>query len=84
MRPAALLDGANGGLHLGGRQGTGAERLGIDLTDQDVGNLPLLATDPYGELHSAMPPTGFPQVIMARMPQTGFRYTRRPGGTGAG
>ena len=36
--------------------------LGIDLTDADVGNVPLLATDPYGKFVRG--PNGFPQVVM--------------------
>jgi Ca2+-binding RTX toxin-like protein len=36
--------------------------LGIDLTDADVGNIPLLATDAYGNFLRG--PNGFPQVVM--------------------
>ena len=36
--------------------------LGIDLTDADVGNVPLLATDAYGNFIRG--PNGFPQVVM--------------------
>ena len=43
------LDGANGGLPTWGQiKAQAREMLGIDLTDFHVGNLPLLATDPYG------------------------------------
>lgn len=38
------------------------EMLGINLTDYHVGNLPLLATDPYGNFIPG--PGGFPQVVM--------------------
>ncbi|WP_077525000.1 peroxidase family protein, partial [Metapseudomonas resinovorans] len=37
--------------------------LGINLTDADVGNIPLLATDPYGNFIKG--PNGYPQVVMA-------------------
>ena len=48
-QPATLLDGANGGLPTWGEiKAQAREMLGIDLTDFHVGNLPLLATDPYG------------------------------------
>ena len=33
--------------------------LGIELTDQDVGKVPLLRTDPYGNFIAG--PNGFPQ-----------------------
>jgi hypothetical protein len=36
--------------------------LGIDLTDADVGKIPLLATDDYGNFLRG--PNGFPQVVM--------------------
>ena len=38
-----------------------AELLGIQLTDVDVSNVPLLATDPYG--HFVPGPNGFPQIV---------------------
>ncbi|WP_206185547.1 peroxidase family protein, partial [Sphingosinicella sp. CPCC 101087] len=44
-----LLDGANGGLPTWGEiKAQAANILGIQLTDYQVGNLPLIATDPYG------------------------------------
>ena len=49
------------------------EMLGIDLTDFHVGNLPLLATDPYGNFIPG--PGGFPQVVM--LPRSGRRYQPR-------
>ncbi|MBO3275893.1 peroxidase family protein [Pseudomonas schmalbachii] len=39
------------------------ELLGINLTDADVGNIPLLATDAYGNFIKN-PATGFPQVVV--------------------
>src|SRR5262249_16477584 len=36
--------------------------LGINLTDADFDNVPLLATDPYGNFIKG--PNGFPQVVM--------------------
>ncbi|TXR46370.1 peroxidase family protein [Phyllobacterium endophyticum] len=61
----ALLDGANGGLPTWGEIKAQARvMLGIDLTDYHVGNLPLLATDEYGNF-IPNPTTGFPQVVMA-------------------
>jgi Ca2+-binding RTX toxin-like protein len=38
------------------------DMLGIDLTDADVFNVPLLATDAYGQFIRG--PNGFPQVVM--------------------
>ena len=46
--------------------------LGINLTDADVFNVPLLATDAYGNFLPG--PNGFPQVVM-----TGRRRHRRHG-----
>jgi Ca2+-binding RTX toxin-like protein len=70
-RPEAtgnLLDGVNGGLPTWGEIKAQARNvLGIDLTDYHVGNLPLLATDPYGNFIPG--PNGFPQVVMAGPPQ---------------
>src|SRR3954462_7273547 len=37
--------------------------LGIQLLDSDVGNVPLLATDPYGEFIRG--PNGYPQMVTA-------------------
>ncbi len=65
-----LLDGANGGLPTWGEVKEQARTiLGIDLTDYHVGNLPLLATDPYGNFIPD-PVTGFPQVVMLPLPGT--------------
>ncbi len=65
----AMLDGADGGLPTWGEvKAQAREILGIDLTDYHVGNLPLLATDEYGNF-IPNPTTGFPQVVMAGPPQ---------------
>ncbi len=64
-----LLDGADGGLPTWGEVKAQAKAmLGIDLTDYHVGNLPLLATDPYGNFIPNAT-TGFAQVVMAGPPQ---------------
>lgn len=39
-----------------------AKLLGFDLTDADVGNIPLFAMDEYGEFLRG--PNGFPQIVM--------------------
>lgn len=65
-----LIEGADGGMATWGDVKAQAKNiLGIDLTDYHVGNLPLLATDPYGNF-IPNPTTGFPQVVMAGPPQT--------------
>lgn len=76
-RPQAtgkLLDGADGGLPTWGEIKAQAKNiLGIDLTDYHVGNLPLLATDPYGNFipnPTAGASQGFPQVVMSGNPPT--------------
>src|SRR3546814_11833085 len=57
-----MLDGQNGGLPTWGDVKLQAkELLGIELTDKDVFNIPLIRTDLYGEfIRNA---DGFPQVI---------------------
>ncbi|ODT08495.1 MAG: hypothetical protein ABS58_02165 [Mesorhizobium sp. SCN 65-20] len=65
-----LIEGADGGMATWGDVKAQARNiLGIDLTDYHVGNLPLLATDPYGNF-IPNPTTGFPQVVMAGTPPT--------------
>lgn len=65
-----LLNGADGGLPTWGEVKAQAKAmLGIDLTDYHVGNLPLLATDPYGNFIPNAT-TGFAQVVMAGSPPT--------------
>ena len=45
-----LIEGANGGMATWGElKVQAADMLGIQLLDKDVGNVPLLATDPYGD-----------------------------------
>ncbi|MDO9009956.1 MAG: peroxidase family protein [Thiobacillus sp.] len=65
-RPLAtghLLDGANGGIANWAEVKTqAADLLGIQLTDADIFNVPLLATDDYGEFIRG--PNGFAQVVM--------------------
>ncbi|WP_306752889.1 peroxidase family protein [Paracoccus actinidiae] len=64
-RPVAtgeFLDGDAGGLATWGDVKTqAADLLGIQLTDADVTNLPLLATDQYG--HFLRGPNGFVQIV---------------------
>ncbi|MCO6060363.1 heme peroxidase, partial [Pseudomonas sp. MOB-449] len=61
-------DGANADTELGGMatwavvKAQARDLLGINLTDADVGNIPLLATDLYGNFIPG--PNGFPQVVM--------------------
>ena len=65
-KPAAtghLLDGANGGIaNWGEVKAQAREMLGIELNDFDIGNVPLLRTDPYGKFIPA--DNGFAQVIV--------------------
>lgn len=59
-----LLEGANGGLATWGEiKAQALEMLGIELTDADVGMVPLLRTDPYGNFIPD-PVTGFAQLIL--------------------
>ena len=63
-RPVAtgnLIEGANGGMATWGEVKAQALMLGILLTDQDVGKVPLLRTDAYGNfIPNAQ---GYAQVI---------------------
>ncbi|WPO43209.1 peroxidase family protein [Tardiphaga sp. 42S5] len=64
-----LIEGANGGMATWADLKAQARNiLGIELVDAHVGNLPLLATDQYGNFIPD-PITGFPQVVMAGPPQ---------------
>ena len=57
-----LIEGANGGMaNWGEVKAQAASMLGIQLTDQDVGKVPLLRTDPYGNFIAG--PNGFPLLI---------------------
>ena len=63
-RPVAtgkLIEGANGGMANWGEVKQQALLLGIELTDFDVGKVPLLRTDQYGNFIPAA--NGFAQVI---------------------
>ncbi|WP_426227117.1 peroxidase family protein [Pararhizobium sp. DWP3-4] len=65
-----LIEGVNGGMATWADvKAQARDILGINLTDFHVGNLPLLATDAYGNF-IPHPTTGFPQVVMAGPPQT--------------
>ena len=58
-----LLDGANGGIgNWGEVKAQALSMLGIQLSDFDIGNVPLLRTDPYGRFIPAA--NGFAQVII--------------------
>lgn len=57
-----LIEGGNGGMATWGEVKAQARTLlGINLTDADVGSVPLLRTDPYGNFIPGQ--NGFPQVI---------------------
>ncbi|GAA0652672.1 peroxidase family protein [Brevundimonas lenta] len=59
-----LIEGTNGGMATWADMKAQARTLlGINLTDQDVGDVPLLATDEYGNFTPG--PNGFPQVVFA-------------------
>jgi hypothetical protein len=58
-----LIEGANGGMATWGEvKAQARDLLGIQLTDQDVGSVPLLRTDPYGNFIPG--PNGFPLVVV--------------------
>ncbi|MFL5189750.1 MAG: peroxidase family protein [Microvirga sp.] len=59
----ALLDHAGGGLPTWGDiKAQARAMLGINLTDEDVTNIPLLATDEYGQFIRG--PNGFAQLVL--------------------
>ena len=59
-----LLDGANGGIgNWAEVKAQALNMLGIQLSDFDIGNVPLLRTDPYGRFIPD-PITGFAQIII--------------------
>jgi hypothetical protein len=69
-RPVAtgkLLDGARGLPTWGDIKNQAREMLGIELTDADVGMVPLIRTDPYGRFIPD-PATGYAQVIVGLGP----------------
>ena len=57
-----LIEGGNGGMATWGEVKTQARMLGIELTDNDVGNVPLLRTDQYGNFIPNA--AGYAQVIV--------------------
>jgi len=58
-----LLDGANGGIPTWAEvKAQARDLLGIELTDGDVLNIPLLRTDDYGEFIRG--PNGLPQIVV--------------------
>jgi Ca2+-binding RTX toxin-like protein len=64
-----MLDGPNGGLATWADiKAQARELLGIDLNDADVTNVPLLATDAYGQFIRGA--NGFPMLVMAGNPPT--------------
>jgi Ca2+-binding RTX toxin-like protein len=57
-----LIEGGNGGMATwADLKAQAADLLGIQLLDANVGNVPLLATDPYGEFIRG--PNGYPQMV---------------------
>lgn len=57
-----LIEGGNGGMATwADLKAQAASMLGIQLVDANVGNVPLLATDPYGEFIRG--PNGYPQMV---------------------
>lgn len=58
-----LLEGARGLATWGEVKAQARDLLGIDLTDLDVGAVPVLLTDPYGEFIRG--PNGLPQILAA-------------------
>ena len=59
-----LIEGGNGGMATwADLKAQAADLLGIQLQDSNVGNVPLLATDPYGEFIRG--PNGYPQIVTA-------------------
>ncbi|MGY0793751.1 peroxidase family protein [Azospirillum argentinense] len=61
-----LLEGEHGLATWGDVKAQAAELLGIRLTDQDVGSVPVVAVDPYGEFIRG--PNGLPQIVAALRP----------------
>ena len=57
-----LLDGAHGDANWGETKAHARDMLGIQLVDMDVHNVPLLATDRYGEFIRG--PNGFAQMVV--------------------
>ena len=82
-RPVAtgnLLEGARGGMATWGDvKAQAANILGIKLTDLDVGSVPLLATDEYGNFIPGA--NGFPQLVVGLLPNDLVEGTLDGGGT---
>jgi Ca2+-binding RTX toxin-like protein len=57
-----LIEGANGGMATWGEVKAQARMLGIELTDNDVGSVPLLRTDQYGNFIPDA--AGYAQIII--------------------
>ena len=58
-----LIEGGNGGMATWADvKAQAADLLGIQLIDSDVGNIPLLATDQYGNFIPG--PNGYPQMVI--------------------
>tara|TARA_R110002020_G_scaffold364263_4_gene576646 strand:+ start:33934 stop:39507 length:5574 start_codon:yes stop_codon:yes gene_type:complete len=65
----SLITGGTGGMATwADLKAQAADLLGIQLLDTDVANVPLLATDEYGNFLRG--PNGFPQIVMAGDPPT--------------
>ena len=63
MATGKLLDGADGGLATWADVKAQARALlGIELSDENAADVPLLATDPYGNFIPG--PNGFPQLVL--------------------
>ncbi len=62
MATGHLLDGAHGSGNWGEVKAQALSMLGIQLVDMDVHNVPLLATDRYGEFLRG--PNGFAQMVV--------------------
>ena len=62
-----LLEGSNGGLATWADIKAQAKNvLGIELTDLNVGNIPLIASDQYGNFIPG--PNGYPQLVVGMGP----------------
>ena len=79
-----LIDGANGGIgNWAEVKAQAADLLGIQLTDFDVHDVPLLATDPYGKFIPG--PNGFAQFVTTTRARRGeYPAATRTGHPGAG
>ena len=71
-----LIEGANGGMATWGEvKAQAGDMLGIQLTDYDVGNVPLLRTDPTATSFPGA--NGFPQLIIGIGPDGIPEHRRR-------